>query len=491
MVRVNNNSTTPTSPTSALSPEAELSPDAGSFYQEDIEMEDNFHDEVNTMSHINLNDHEEPSVVANSVDSSTTPAAMAVPPVSTSSVVPSGSESNLRETVITPVTIKPTTIDQKDQDPVTSSKTTEELIAQYEIKIMRLRCDQLEMKSAKEIKEINDMITQFTIAVNNLKGINNIKTDKSHHTSNNNDAKKFAVPVFQLIDDPASTKSEGKPSYENAETFVTTFENVLFANDIDINKDWSKYLFNSFTFSKNDKYVKFYNNQLGSRKGKEQDWEYTKNKIIDRFGTSNNIVNNITSFIQIHQGKVELIRDYMDRYIDVQNKIPEESRSDNQYDAAKFVDSLVPDVKQEITKFLKRNKPKDSTSYLPGSLTSLFNTIEENIGEIQEALYITTKTPHQHSNQSNITTNKSTTHNKRERNTVANEYDNQISKKMKLENAQPINNPKTTNLCNYCNKVPYSYKHQTECIAYYHSDKYKQRVLQEKKGQKPHDNQQK
>lgn len=352
MVRVNNNSTTPTSPTSALSPEAELSPEAGSVYQEDIEMEDNFHDEVNTMSNININEHEEPSVVSNSVNSSTTPVAMAVP-VSTSSVVPSGSESNLRETVITPVTTKPT-IDQKDQDPVTASKTTEELIAQYEIKIMRLRCDQLEMKSAKEIKEINDMITQFTIAVNNLKGINNIKTDKSHHTSNNNDAKKFAVPVFQLIDDPASTKSEGKPSYENAETFVTTFENVLFANDIDINKDWSKYLFNSFTFSKNDKYVKFYNNQLGSRKGKEQDWEYTKNKIIDRFGTSNNIVNNITSFIQIHQGKVELIRDYMDRYVDVQNKIPEESRSDTQYDAAKFVESLVPHSSPSSKKTLGR-----------------------------------------------------------------------------------------------------------------------------------------
>ncbi|CAO3628737.1 unnamed protein product [Mucor hiemalis] len=453
MSRVNYNESTPTSPVSALSPETALSPVPDHLVQEDIEMEDNFREEVHQLSNIDLDPPSEPSMVNASSSGPSEPISVA------SQAIPS--DGNNTESVITPAVNSP---DQKDQgqhknlnmsrkdnhtdkfyrillDPVTSLKTTQELIAMYEIKIMRLRLEHMEKKNKKEATEVKEMIDEFTVADN---------------------TKKFPVPVFQLSDDHASSKTENKASYENAATFVTAFENVLDANEVNIETDWKNYLFNSFIFSKNKKYVSFYNNRLNVLKDKK--WAVIKHRIIDRFGTSNDIVNNIDTYISCFTKK-------------------KRRRSE-----ITWIVILIRQIHTIITTryqvgsqqtLLKRNKPQDKTSYLPDSLTTLFTTIEENIGEIQEALYMAVSKPSNNGSHYN-------NNNKRDRNQSSSApVTEEQNKKVKTN---PENgSSKSSRICNYCNKAPFSYDHMNnECIPYLKSNKYKEFIRNGGQGKKKH-----
>ncbi|CAO3657235.1 unnamed protein product [Mucor hiemalis] len=120
-------------------------------------------------------------------------------------------------------------------------------------------------------------------------------------------------------------------------------------------------------------------------------------------------------FLNLTQGESETIRDYMDKYLDFHNKLPLSAKSDNQADTMRFIRTLQPATSDEIYKILKSNKTAEMESYLPTTLTTLFSLLESNIGEIQEALYMSVnkrKNETNNNNQENINKNLS---NKRDR----------------------------------------------------------------------------
>ncbi|CAO3622160.1 unnamed protein product [Mucor hiemalis] len=162
-------------------------------------------------------------------------------------------------------------------------------------------------------------------------------------------------------------------------------------------------------------------------------------------------------FLNLTQGKSETIRDYMDKYLDFHNKLPLSAKSDNQADTMRFIRTLQPAKSDEI------NKTAEMESYLPTTLTTLFSFLESNIGEIQEALYMSVnkrKNETNNNNQENANKNLS---NKRDRQPT-NETENKNKKY------------KPSKSCWYCNTAPFSLNHLKFCEAYKLSDEYKEYV---------------
>lgn len=256
--------------------------------------------------------------------------------------------------------------------------------------------------------------------------------------------------------------------YEDAEMFVSAFETILHMNEIDVEKEWNKFLPTSFLNCKNEKVQRWFKTHIIPIL-ETADWEIVKIKLLDRYGKSASSVNNITHYLDIKQGKEEFIHDYMDRYLETYRRLPEESRGEkcNQVDAMKFIRSLLTRTMDTVIKFLKDKKLDHSDSYIPKTLEQLFDFIARNRPEINEALYLSTKI------KSNNNNNQSATNNnlKRERVTTKN-LDENDHKKTKFENNK-------TNICNFCRKEPFSYKHLEYCIPYFNSDKYKMRIINE------------
>ena len=120
----------------------------------------------------------------------------------------------------------------------------DDLINLYEKKIRQLFKKQLFSEDADELIKNNQLIKQLKLSIQQMKN-DEIKINTQNEPTKNT-PKRFDVPFFQLNDDPSACKSENKPSYDNAETFVSMFEMILKTNDVDINKDWKKYLAKSF-----------------------------------------------------------------------------------------------------------------------------------------------------------------------------------------------------------------------------------------------------
>ncbi|CAM0136761.1 unnamed protein product, partial [Umbelopsis sp. WA50703] len=105
----------------------------------------------------------------------------------------------------------------------------EDLINLYEKKIRQLFKKQLFSEDADELVKNNQLIKQLKLSIQQLKNDEAKVVTQNVPTKINQ--KRFDVPFFQLNDDPSACKSENKPSYDNAETFVSMFEMILKTND--------------------------------------------------------------------------------------------------------------------------------------------------------------------------------------------------------------------------------------------------------------------
>ena len=152
-------------------------------------------------------------------------------------------------------------------DCVTESNTNhlniideeETLILLYQQKIRKLMKQQLETDNLAEVSHIRELINELKSTISQLKNFGKKDQDQRNMISRNS-TKKIDIPYFQLVDDPITSKSENRPSYDNAEMFVSTFEMILETNDVDINRYWKKYLPKAFLFSKNEKHHRWYTN---------------------------------------------------------------------------------------------------------------------------------------------------------------------------------------------------------------------------------------
>ncbi|KAG2230137.1 hypothetical protein INT48_001479 [Thamnidium elegans] len=342
-----------------------------------------------------------------------------------------------------------------------SKNLDEDLINLYEKKIRQLFKKQLFSEDADELVKNNQLIKQLKLSIQQLKNDEAKVVTQNVPTKINQ--KRFDVPFFQLNDDPSACKSENKPSYDNAETFVSMFEMILKTNDVDINKDWKKYLAKSFLYSKNDKHHRWYSNFINPL-SENTKWNEIKEKLIDRFGNSANMANNIEKYLDLRQGQQESIRDYVDRYLETYLRLPNSKQPSDAIEAMKFIKSLLPKAREEVTNSLKKNKRQDSDSYLPNTLHEVFRYLEKNIGDIQEALYlaVTTSATNKRS-YSNVEGFES----KKRALIETNNYEYQ-NKKLKEDK-----------LCIYCKKVNFNFEHLKTCVDYLKSDKYKQFLLKQ------------
>lgn len=355
-----------------------------------------------------------------------------------------------------------------NDDKITESNTNhsiiideeEDLVILYQRKINRLIKLQLNTDDITEVTRYRELINQFKATVSQLKDDPRKETNINKNTANKFNNKKIAIPYFQLLDDPSNTKTENRPSYDNAEMFVSTFEMILETNDVDVNKYWKKYLPEAFLFSKNDKHHRWYTNSINPV-NENTPWIEIREKLIDRFGNSANTANNIEQYLDLKQGQQESIRDYVDRYLEIYRRLPINKQPSDSIEAMKFIKSLLPKAREEVTNSLKKNKHHEAETYLPTTLPHLFNYLEKNIGDIQEALYLAVTTPTNTSKYSNV---EGFDKQKRSYNNNNGHHEQPMAKKFK----------DNRNLCIHCKKEQFSYEHLRSCVKYLQSEKYQQ-----------------
>jgi hypothetical protein len=135
------------------------------------------------------------------------------------------------------------------------------------------------------------------------------------------------IPIFQLIDDDQNTKVLAKAQYQNVETFINAFENAIEVGGGSMDEDWNKYLSISF-LAKNIKHQRFYEQNIRTLSTSTK-WETVKQKLIQRFEDYNNGTTKIRKFLELKQEKSEMIKDYIDRYLEQYNRIYETNKEHN------------------------------------------------------------------------------------------------------------------------------------------------------------------
>ena len=85
------------------------------------------------------------------------------------------------------------------------------------------------------------------------------------------------------MDDPAATKTDNRTAYQNAEAFISAFELTFQVNDVDVNREWKKYLTISFLYGKNTKHMRWYQNHFEPLDAITS-WNEIKQAIADRSG---------------------------------------------------------------------------------------------------------------------------------------------------------------------------------------------------------------
>lgn len=235
-----------------------------------------------------------------------------------------------------------------DGDFITRSDTNQSVLIEeeddlavlYQRKIKNLIKKQLASDDVNEVSKLREHINELKATVAQIVNNDKKEVDNTKNVQNKNiNTKKIDIPCFQLVDDPSSTKTENKPSYDNAEMFATTFEMILETNEVDINKYWKKYLPNAFLFSKNEKHHRWYTNNINPLNENIQ-WCEIKEKLLDRFGNSANSANNIEKYLDLMQAQQESIRDYVDRYLETYRRLPTNKQPSDAIEAMKFIKSI-------------------------------------------------------------------------------------------------------------------------------------------------------
>ncbi|OBZ80453.1 hypothetical protein A0J61_11498, partial [Choanephora cucurbitarum] len=81
--------------------------------------------------------------------------------------------------------------------------------------------------------------------------------------------------------DASVTTIDNRTAYQNAEAFISAFELTFQVNDVDVNKEWKKYLTISFLYRKNTKHMRWYQNHFEPLDAITS-WNEIKQAIADR-----------------------------------------------------------------------------------------------------------------------------------------------------------------------------------------------------------------
>jgi hypothetical protein len=342
------------------------------------------------------------------------------------------------------------------------------LIAQYEAKIHALHVKQLDETNSEEVKNLNELIKGLEISLENLKNKENPKQNKKSEKSMKikqqtpgrtiSDTK---IPFFQLCDDQLAYKTDGKVSYDSAETFVAAFESIIKSHELHIDEVWRKYLPISFIFSKNAGYIRFYHTHIDVLPT-DTKWEKVKEEICERYGDFASNANKLKRFTTMKQKREEPLRDYFDRYLEALSRLPFK-HDQSVLDVVHFLKSLNSSAQKEVEKSLKKNTRGVHKTIYPETLDKLFEFLKKHIGDIQEALYLS------YANKDN-----------KKPEPPKSEF-NKFEKRKQLPQEDKSETKKTRqfkNPCEFCDKAEFSFDHLRECVRYLQSEKYRKRIIQ-------------
>jgi hypothetical protein len=320
----------------------------------------------------------------------------------------------------------------------------EEMIQDFTKIRKRLYKEALEIVDPVQLETHHKRIKQIENLIRDLQNKDSKQTTGKKEQNNIKNADIINhIPIFQLIDDDQNTKVLAKAQYQNVETFINAFENAIEVGGGSMDEDWNKYLSISF-LAKNIKHQRFYEQNIRTLSTSTK-WETVKQKLIQRFEDYNNGTTKIRKFLELKQEKSEMIKDYIDRYLEQYNRIYEnQQRAQSSLDSAHFINTLLPFARKEVEKSLKINyqdKSENRDSIYPNTLKELFNILFKNMGDIQEAIGYALMSRNKNKIEPDL---------KRK---SESEHDEMPDKKLK-------------NPCSYCNKAEHSITHRQSCVKY-------------------------
>ena len=368
--------------------------------------------------------------------------------------------------LITQKELEKTSVPQKE---INTEINENELKDTFRKQILNLRMQQLDCQNYEESENLKKLIENAIATLNGFdtRPSNNVEVKQDE--VKNNIKKIHDIPLFQLSDDPVETRTDNKIIFDVAENFISNFETIIKTNNVDINKEWKHYLMRSFLYSKNDKHQRFYKTQINDL-DEDIEWPVVRNKIMDRYGDSGNMDRNLQKFVTMTQGRKESIREFMDRYLELFQRLPIKNSDSNMIDVVTFINKLLPRTKQEVEKVLKKENSNDdyAISRYPKNLDQLFIYIVKHISEIQEAIIVTLT----NDEQQNMKRKNEYEHQPTRR--MNKPYYEKPSMPMPMPMPMPMNNTnKTKNICRYCKKADFDYAHLRICDDYLKSDAYK------------------
>ncbi|KAG1488493.1 hypothetical protein G6F54_012051 [Rhizopus delemar] len=165
--------------------------------------------------------------------------------------------------------------------------------------------------------------------------------------------------------------------FKAVEDFIRKFEIILKYYDVNIDKNWLKYLQVSIENGQDDRSINWLQHKLTVASFKNSNWEGVKTALIDRFGESLTYLQYRQKLMRIKQRNDEYLNIYIDRYIYLMIKV---KFADGPWAVMHFLSTLLAPVKDCLERRLTEIRAKKNADFIleDDSLSKIQTIVENN-----------------------------------------------------------------------------------------------------------------
>ncbi|KAG1394240.1 hypothetical protein G6F60_010987 [Rhizopus arrhizus] len=166
-------------------------------------------------------------------------------------------------------------------------------------------------------------------------------------------------------------------AFKTVKDFIRKFETILKYYDVNIDKNWLKYLQVSIENGQDDRSINWLQQKLNVADFKNSNWEGVKTALIGKFGESFTYLQYRQKLMRIKQPNGEYLNMYMDRYIDLMTKA---KFADGSWAVMHFLGTLLAPVKDCLERKLAEIRAKKNADFIleDDSLSKIQTIIENN-----------------------------------------------------------------------------------------------------------------
>ncbi|KAG1051187.1 hypothetical protein G6F43_006596 [Rhizopus delemar] len=232
----------------------------------------------------------------------------------------------------------------------------------------------------EDLEYYEERITKLEVSANEISQ----KINEVGNNANNTHESEPTVPIklippFRLLVSTAYSPDDVKNYnvFKAVEDFIRKFEIILKYYDVNIDKNWLKYLQVSIENGQDDRSINWLQHKLTVANFKNSNWEGVKTALIGKFGESLTYLQYRQKLMRIKQRNDEYLNIYMDRYIYLMIKA---KFADGPWAVMHFLDTLLAPVKDCLERRLAEIRAKKNVDFIleDDSLSKIQIIVENN-----------------------------------------------------------------------------------------------------------------